>query len=50
VGKFFRTCGISFGGPVDFQHQRVTSVHSPGWKNFSFSPLYGAAAMALDLI
>jgi glucokinase len=30
-------CGISFGGPVDFQHQRVTSVHSPGWKNFSFA-------------
>jgi len=31
-------CGISFGGPVDFQHQRVTSVHSPGWKDFSFAP------------
>ena len=30
-------CGISFGGPVDFQRQRVTSVHSPGWKNFSFA-------------
>ncbi len=30
-------CGISFGGPVDFQHQRVTSVHAPGWKNFSFA-------------
>ena len=30
-------CGISFGGPVDFEHQRVTSVHSPGWKNFSFA-------------
>jgi len=30
-------CGISFGGPVDFQHQRVTSVHSPGWKDFSFA-------------
>jgi len=28
-------CGISFGGPVDFQLQRVTSVHSPGWKSFS---------------
>jgi glucokinase len=22
---------------VDFQHQRVTSVHSPGWKDFSFA-------------
>jgi glucokinase len=30
-------CGISFGGPVDFQHQHVTSIHSPGWKNFSFA-------------
>jgi glucokinase len=30
-------CGISFGGPVDFQLQRVTSVHSPGWKSFSFA-------------
>jgi glucokinase len=30
-------CGISFGGPVDFQLQTVTSVHSPGWKNFSFA-------------
>jgi glucokinase len=30
-------CGISFGGPVDFEHQLVTSVHSPGWKNFSFA-------------
>lgn len=30
-------CGISFGGPVDFEHQQVTSVHSPGWRNFSFA-------------
>jgi glucokinase len=36
------SCGISFGGPVDFQHQRVTSVHSPGWKNFSFAEWVGA--------
>jgi len=34
-------CGISFGGPVDFQHQRVTSVHSPGWKDFSFAEWVG---------
>jgi len=34
-------CGISFGGPVDFQHQRVTSIHSPGWKNFSFAEWVG---------
>ena len=32
-----RACGISFGGPVDFQQQKVTSVHAPGWKNFSFA-------------
>ena len=30
-------CGISFGGPVDFRQQKVTSVHSPGWKDFSFA-------------
>jgi glucokinase len=30
-------CGISFGGPVDFKRQLVTSIHSPGWKNFSFA-------------
>jgi len=34
-------CGISFGGPVDFQRQRVTSIHSPGWKNFSFAKWVG---------
>jgi glucokinase len=26
---------------VDFQHQRVTSVHSPGWKNFSLAKWVG---------
>jgi glucokinase len=26
---------------VDFEHQRVTSVHSPGWKNFSFAEWVG---------
>lgn len=29
-----KACGISFGGPVDFPRQRVTSVHSAGWKDF----------------
>ena len=29
-----KACGLSFGGPVDFPHQRVTSVHSSGWKGF----------------
>lgn len=29
-----RACGLSFGGPVDFPKQSVTSVHSAGWKGF----------------
>ncbi|MGH9430164.1 MAG: ROK family protein [Terriglobia bacterium] len=29
-----KACGISFGGPVDYASQRVTSVHTPGWRNF----------------
>jgi glucokinase len=29
-----KACGLSFGGPVDFPHQTVTSVHSSGWKGF----------------
>jgi len=29
-----KACGLSFGGPVDFPHQSVTSVHSSGWKGF----------------
>jgi glucokinase len=27
-------CGLSFGGPVDFLRQTVTSVHSSGWNAF----------------
>jgi glucokinase len=27
-------CGVSFGGPVDFERQRVTSLHAPGWESF----------------
>ncbi len=38
AGLTVAACGISFGGPVDFRHQKVTSVHSPGWKDFSFAP------------
>ena len=37
AGLSVAACGISFGGPVDFRHQKVTSVHSPGWKDFSFA-------------
>jgi glucokinase len=29
-----KACGVSFGGPVDFARQRVTSVHAPGWQDF----------------
>lgn len=32
-----KACGVSFGGPVDFERQRVTSLHSPGWDNFALS-------------
>jgi len=32
-----KACGISFGGPVDFQDQRVTSIHAPGWKGFALA-------------
>ena len=32
-----RACGISFGGPVDFARQIVTSIHAPGWAGFSLS-------------
>ena len=30
-------CGMSFGGPVDFERQRATSLHSPGWQNFALA-------------
>jgi glucokinase len=29
-----KACGISFGGPVDFEKQRVNSLHVSGWKDF----------------
>ena len=30
-------CGISFGGPVDFTGQKVTSIATPGWESFELS-------------
>jgi glucokinase len=31
----FDCCGIGFGGPVDFERQRVVlSTHAPGWSDF----------------
>ena len=33
----FDRCGIGFGGPVDFERQRVIlSTHVSGWDNFDF--------------
>jgi len=33
----FERCGIGFGGPVDFPHQRVAlSTHVSGWQDFPF--------------
>ncbi len=29
-----RACGISFGGPVDYRQQRVSSMHISGWRGF----------------
>ena len=29
-----KTCGVSFGGPVDYERQRVHSIHVPGWQDF----------------
>jgi glucokinase len=32
-----KACGFSFGGPVDFAAQKVTSLHVPGWNNFEIA-------------
>ncbi|MBZ5514793.1 MAG: ROK family protein [Acidobacteriia bacterium] len=32
-----KACGMSFGGLVDSQCQRVTSVHFAGWKDFALA-------------
>src|SRR5579859_309629 len=32
-----KACGVSFGGPVDFESQRVRSMHTPGWENFAMA-------------
>ncbi len=29
-----RSCGISFGGPVDYGRQQVSSMHVSGWRGF----------------
>lgn len=34
----FQACGIGFGGPVDYQAQRIAlSTHVSGWQNFELS-------------
>lgn len=36
--KPFERCGIGFGGPVDFEHQRVAfSTHVGGWNDFDLT-------------
>jgi len=32
-----KACGVSFGGPVDFQKQCVRSLHVPGWDGFELA-------------
>lgn len=29
-----QSCGISFGGPVDYKRQQVSSMHVSGWRGF----------------
>ncbi len=41
-----KACGVSFGGPVDFGRQEVSSLHVSGWTKF---PLAQWAKEALDL-
>jgi glucokinase len=36
-----KSCGASFGGPVDFPRQRVISVHTPGWQDFPLAEWIG---------
>lgn len=37
TGDPIRSCGVSFGGPVDFERQRVRSMHVRGWNDFELS-------------
>jgi glucokinase len=32
-----RSCGISFGGPVDYSRQQVSSMHVSGWRGFKLA-------------
>ncbi len=35
AGGPVKACGVSFGGPVDFERRRVRSMHAPGWDDFA---------------
>jgi glucokinase len=32
-----KACGISFGGPVDYERQQVSSMHVSGWSGFELA-------------
>jgi len=32
-----RSCGVSFGGPVDYSRQQVSSMHVSGWRGFKLA-------------
>ena len=38
AGRQFQACGIGFGGPVDYEEQRIAlSTHVGGWQDFEMS-------------
>ncbi len=36
-GRYVKACGISFGGPVDYERQQVSSMHVSGWQDFELA-------------
>ena len=32
-----KACGVSFGGPVDYERQEVSSMHVSGWRGFDLA-------------
>ncbi|HUZ45600.1 MAG TPA: ROK family protein [Terriglobia bacterium] len=37
AGRQVKACGISFGGPVDYERQQVSSMHVSGWQGFDLA-------------
>ncbi len=37
AGCRVEACGVSFGGPVDYKLQRVSSMHVSGWRGFDLA-------------